>query len=97
MHLNAFYDLQKHTYSDALIQPVHQKDDFRAFCDMVDRHHVLPDTNDAFIGDRGYCSYNNMAHVLEKIRISCFAQKTFFQRDLLKILISLIQILLIFR
>lgn len=26
MHVNAFYDLQKHIYSDALIQPVHQKD-----------------------------------------------------------------------
>ena len=30
MHLNSLYDLQKHTYSDALIQPVHQKDEFRA-------------------------------------------------------------------
>ncbi|MFQ9703536.1 MAG: hypothetical protein ACLR0U_17755 [Enterocloster clostridioformis] len=37
MHLNAFYDLQKHTYSDALIQPIHQKDEFSAFCEMVDR------------------------------------------------------------
>lgn len=65
MYLNAFYDLQKHTYSDTLIQAVHQKDEFRAFCDMVDRHHVLPGTKDVFIGDRGYCSYNNMAHVLD--------------------------------
>ena len=97
VHLNAFYDLQRHTYSDALIQPVHQKDEFRAFCDMVDRHRVFPGTKDVFIGDRGYCSYNNMAHVPEKIRISCFVQKTFFQRDLLKISNSLIQILLIFR
>lgn len=66
MHLNAFYDLQKHTYSDALIQPVHQKDEFAAFCAMVDRHPLLGGVKDVFIGDRGYCSYNNMAHVLEK-------------------------------
>lgn len=84
MHLNAFYDLQKHTYSDALIQPVHQKDDFRAFCDMVDRHHVLPDTNDAFIGDRGYCSYNNMAHVLEKNQDFLFRSKDILSKGLVK-------------
>lgn len=66
MHLNALYDLQKHTYTDALIQPVHHKDEFRAFCDMVDRHDLIPGTKDVFIGDRGYCSYNNMAHVLGK-------------------------------
>lgn len=44
VHLNAFYDLQKHTYSDALIQPVHQKNEFVAFCTMVDSHLVSPDT-----------------------------------------------------
>ena len=38
MHLNAFYDLTTHTYTDALIQPVHYKNEFGAFCDMVDRH-----------------------------------------------------------
>lgn len=46
MHLNALYDLQKHTYTDALIQLGHQKDDFRAFCDMVDQHTPLPCTKD---------------------------------------------------
>lgn len=54
MHLNALYDLQKHTYSAALIQPVHQKDELRAFCDMADRHASMPDTKDVFISDRGY-------------------------------------------
>ena len=56
------------TYSGALIQPVHQKDEFRAFCVMVDHHLTLPGPRDVFIGDRGYCSYNNMAHVIEKGR-----------------------------
>lgn len=68
MHLNAFYDLQKHTYTDALIQPVHLKDEYSAFCSMVDRYEAVPGQKTVFIGDRGYCSYNNMAHVLEKKR-----------------------------
>lgn len=66
MHLNAFYDLQKHTYTNALIQPVHHKNEFRVFCAMVDRHPIQPDTKEVFIGDRGHCSYNNMAHVIKK-------------------------------
>jgi hypothetical protein len=49
MHLNAFYDLDRHIYTDALIQPVHNKDEFRAFCDIVDRHEILPDTKDIFM------------------------------------------------
>lgn len=49
MHLNAFYDLQKHTYSDALIQPVHQKDKFGAFCEMVDRHDLLNNAASRFL------------------------------------------------
>lgn len=83
MHLNALYDLQKHTYSDALIQPVHQKDEFRAFCDMVDRHIVLSGTKDVFIGDRGYCSYNNMAHVVEKNQYFLFRTKDIHSKGLI--------------
>ena len=82
MHLNAFYDLQRHTYSDALIQPIHHKDEFRAFCDMVDRHDTLPGTRDVFIGDRGYCSYNNMAHVLEKGQYFLFRTKDIHSKGL---------------
>lgn len=82
MHLNAFYDLQKHTYSDALIQPIHQKDEFRAFCDMIDRHNLLDDTKDVFIGDRGYCSYNNMAHVIEKGQYFLFRTKDIHSKGL---------------
>ena len=82
MHVNAFYDLQKHIYSDALIQPVHQKDEFRAFCDMVDRHDTRPGTRDVFIGDRGYCSYNNMAHVVEKGQYFLFRTKDIHSKGL---------------
>ena len=82
MHLNAFFDLHKHTYTDALIQPIHCKDEFRAFCLMVDRHKQLPDTSDVFIGDRGYCSYNNMAHVLEKGEFFLFRTKDIHSKGL---------------
>ena len=84
MHLNAFYDLQKRTYTDALIQPVHFKDEFRAFCDMVDRHHILSGTKDVFIGDRGYCSYNNMAHVIEKGQYFLFRTKDIHSKGLVR-------------
>ena len=82
MHLNAFYDLDKHTYTDALIQPIHNKDEFRAFCDIVDRHEILPDTKNVFIGDRGYCSYNNMAHVIEKGQYFLFRSKDIHSKGL---------------
>lgn len=82
MHLNAFYDLQRHTYTDALIQPLHCKDEFQAFCTIVDRHEILPDTKNVFIGDRGYCSYNNMAHVIEKGQYFLFRTKDIHSKGL---------------
>ena len=82
LHLNAFYDLTTNTYSDALIQPVHEKDEFRAFCRMADRHQTLPGTRDIFIGDRGYCSYNNMAHVVEKGQYFLFRTKDIHSKGL---------------
>lgn len=82
MHLNAVFDLDKHTYTDAIIQPVHQKDEFKAFCEIVDRHEVLPDTQNVYIGDRGYCSYNNMAHVLEKGQSFVFRTKDIHSKGL---------------
>lgn len=75
VHINAFQDLQKHIYTDVLIQPVHQKDEYKAFCTMVDRHPVLYGTHNVYIGDRGYCSYNNMAHVIESGQYFLFRTK----------------------
>lgn len=75
VHLNALYDLDTHTYLDALIQPIHLKDEFRAFCTMVDRLETPDGVSYIFIADRGYCSYNNMAHVLEKNQFFLFRSK----------------------
>lgn len=82
MHLNSFFDLDRHTYTDAIIQPVHQKDEFKAFCDIVDRHEILPGTKNVYIGDRGYCSYNNMAHVMEQGQHFIFRAKDIHSKGL---------------
>lgn len=82
MHINAFQDIQKHIYTDILIQPVHEKDEFKAFCSMVDRHLVLPETKNVYIGDRGYCSYNNMAHVAASGQFFLFRTKDIHSKGL---------------
>ena len=64
LHLNALYDLQNRMYIDAVIQPGRLANEDRAFCDMIDRYEGIPQT--IFIADRGYESYNNIAHVNEK-------------------------------
>lgn len=75
MHLNAFFNLRTASYTDAVIQPVHHKNEFRAFCDMVDRYQAKPGRKAVFIGDKGYCSYNNMAHVINKGQYFLFRAK----------------------
>lgn len=82
MHLNAFYDLQNHTYTDAITQPVHQKNEFRAFCQMVDRHPVFHGIKNVYIGDRGFCSYNNMAHVIANGQYFLFRSKDIHSKGL---------------
>ncbi len=64
LHLNALYDLQSRMYLDAVIQRGRLENENRAFRDMVDRYEGIPQT--IFIADRGYESYNNIAHVNEK-------------------------------
>jgi len=82
MHINAFQDIQKHLFTDILIQPVHEKDEFKAFCTIVDRHPVFPSTHNVYIGDRGYCSYNNMAHVMKAGQYFVFRTKDIYSKGL---------------
>ena len=84
MHLNALYDLDTHTYEDALIQPVHPKDEFGAFCSMVDRYQARPGEKTVFIGDRGYPSYNTMAHVIHNGNFFLFRAKDITGRGMTK-------------
>lgn len=82
IHINALYDLDSHTYTDALLQPVHGKDEYRAFCEIVDRHPVCPGSKNVYVGDRGYCSYNNMAHVIEQGQYFLFRTKDIHSKGL---------------
>ena len=82
IHINAFQDLDSHLYTDALLQPVHHKDEFRAFCTIVDRHPVESGSKNIYIGDRGYCSYNNMAHVIENEQYFLFRAKDIDKKGL---------------
>ncbi len=63
LHLNALYDLKHHIYIDAVIQKAKLRNEHKSFIDMVDRSDIK---NAPIIADRGYESYNNMAHVQEK-------------------------------
>lgn len=53
-----------HTYLDAIVQKRRNWNEHRALCDMVDRYDcTIPSI---FIADRGYESYNNLAHIQQK-------------------------------
>ena len=64
IHLNAMYDLLNRVYTDIIIQPGMIENEHTALCEMVDRYSGSEKT--IFIVDRGYESYNNLAHVIEK-------------------------------
>lgn len=60
-HLNALYDLNSNVYLDAIVQKRKEENEHKALCDMVDRYSC--NTPTVFIADRGYESYNNLAHI----------------------------------
>jgi hypothetical protein len=64
LHLNAMYDLCNKLYVDAIIQPGRKRNEYRALIDMVDRSSMQG--NRIIIADRGYESYNVIAHIEEK-------------------------------
>ena len=63
LHLDALYDLLQHTYMDAILIGQRKANECGNLCKMVDRSQ-LGDT--LIIADRGYESYNLMAHIQEK-------------------------------
>lgn len=64
LHLNALYDLRRNIYTDAIVQPIKYRNEHKAFVTMIDRDDLSIPT--IYIADRGYESYNNIAHVMEK-------------------------------
>lgn len=63
MHLNAVYDILGDVYLDAVVQDRMQINEPAAAVDMVERSEI---TSAIVTADRGYESYNFMAHILEK-------------------------------
>ena len=63
LHLNALFDLEHHIYTDAVIQGRLEWNEHDALQEMVDRSNIQ---KALIIADRGYESYNNMAHIQEK-------------------------------
>ena len=63
LHINAMYDLHQHIYVDALVQKSRKADESAALTAMIDRSAI---ESALLLADRGYESYNNLAHIQEK-------------------------------
>uniref|UniRef100_UPI004055C982 IS4 family transposase n=1 Tax=Acetatifactor sp. TaxID=1872090 RepID=UPI004055C982 len=64
LHLNALYDLKNRIYVDAIIQPGRSPNEAKALIDMMERSKMQEPV--LLIADRGYESYNILAHAQEK-------------------------------
>lgn len=64
LHLNPLYDICNRTYFDAVVQPEPQKDEIGALVEMLQRNNFVRKT--IVLCDRGYESYNLLAHLIEK-------------------------------
>ena len=63
LHLDAMYDLLRHTYTDAFLVGQRRVNERSSLCSMVDRSSM---ENVLLIADRGYEGFNLMAHIQEK-------------------------------
>ena len=77
LHLDAVYDLLRHTYVDSSVCTRRNWNEKGVAINIVDR---LSITKALIIADRGYESYNLMAHIQEKgwiywipMNLMCFA------------------------
>lgn len=61
-HLTTCYDVLNDIFLDAVIQGYFSMNEKRAFCDMMDR--FPRDKSALFVVDRGFASYNVIAHAL---------------------------------
>lgn len=62
LHLNALYDILNKTYADILIQKNLNCNEHKALIQMIESSSLPPSI---VIADRGYESYNTMAHIQE--------------------------------
>lgn len=64
LHVTPLYDILNRTFTDLVIQPEPKKDEIGALVDMLKRNDFPQKT--LIIADRGFESYNLIAHCLEK-------------------------------
>jgi len=62
-HLNTCMDILNDQFTDAVIQGYFAMNEKRALCEMVDRY--KSDRPAVFVTDRGYSSYNVIAHLIK--------------------------------
>ncbi|SEQ70832.1 IS4 family transposase [Butyrivibrio sp. TB] len=65
IHIIPLFELLSKRYTDCIVQPIRKKNEFQALCDLIDRHHYVPDQKPIFIADRGFHSFNVFAHAIE--------------------------------
>jgi len=64
LHLDAMYDLMQHNYVDASIQSKKGMNEHKALVSMIEKSEATGSV--IVIADRGYESFNNIAHFQEK-------------------------------
>ena len=64
VHINAFYSILDRRFTNLVIQPGRKRNEYSAFCDMVDAAGT-DGSPTVYFADMGYASYNNFAHVIE--------------------------------
>ena len=64
IHINAFYSILDRRFTDLVIQPARKRNEYAAFCAMVDAAGSGGKPR-VYFADMGYASYNNFAHVAE--------------------------------
>ena len=85
VHAITSYDVDTDLYTDCVIQPIQKKDEFGAFRSIIDRHPLPKDgPRLVFLADRGFCSYNDMAHVIERGQFFLFRAKDVNSKGLLR-------------
>jgi hypothetical protein len=83
IHAIASLDVDTNMYTDCVLQPIKQKDEYGALAAIIDRHPVPAGTSLVFLADRGFCSYNNMAHAIEHGCYFLFRAKDIHSKGLL--------------
>lgn len=59
------YDILNKCYLDVELKPIRKRNEFRAFCSLMDRFGYHEKTKPIFIADRGLCSYIVFTHAIE--------------------------------